>query len=128
MPDASCRWPAGPRGRGTRCACATWPSSWPRRTRGRTVAMPEAASLGERARAAIGDRFLQEALAGATGKFMTARRSALAGFPQGEAYRERARQIKEATLQRLGQDLGQLAGNVERAGGRGARGRAAAGG
>jgi L-lactate dehydrogenase complex protein LldF len=78
---------------------------------------PELASLPERARAALGDRVLQAALANATSKFMTARRTALAGFPQGEAYRERARQIKEATLQRLDEYLGRLCDNVERAGG-----------
>jgi len=78
---------------------------------------PELASLPERARAALGDRVLQAALANATSKFMTARRTALAGFPQGEAYRERARQIKEATLQRLDEYLERLCDNVERAGG-----------
>jgi L-lactate dehydrogenase complex protein LldF len=81
------------------------------------VAGPELAPLPARARAAIGDRFLQEALGAAAGKFMTARRSALADFPDGEAYRERARQIKEATLQRLDEHLDRLADNVARRGG-----------
>jgi len=78
---------------------------------------PEPAPLSVRARSAIGDRVLHEALAAATGKFMTARRSALADFPASEAYRERARQIKEATLQRLDEYLERLADQVERAGG-----------
>jgi L-lactate dehydrogenase complex protein LldF len=81
------------------------------------VATPELARLPDRARAALGDRFLQQALGNATGKFMAARQTALGGFPQGEAYRERARQIKEATLQHLDEHLGRLCDNVERAGG-----------
>jgi L-lactate dehydrogenase complex protein LldF len=81
------------------------------------MAAAETAPLAVRARAALEDAFLQEALSTATGKFLEARRSALAGFPASEAYRERARQIKEATLERLDEHLGRLADNVERAGG-----------
>jgi L-lactate dehydrogenase complex protein LldF len=74
--------------------------------------------FSERAGAALKDTFLQEALTLATTKFIGLRREAFAGFPQGEALRERARSIKEATLQRLDFYLGQLADSVERLGGR----------
>jgi L-lactate dehydrogenase complex protein LldF len=73
--------------------------------------------FSERAGAALKDTFLQEALTLATTKFIGLRREAFAGFPQGEALRERARSIKEATLQRLDFYLGQLADSVERLGG-----------
>jgi L-lactate dehydrogenase complex protein LldF len=81
------------------------------------MSAPEGASLPARARAAIGDRFLQEALSTATDRFLTARRSALAELPEAEVYRERARRIKEATLQRLDEHLGRLADQVAEAGG-----------
>lgn len=73
--------------------------------------------LSVRARGALQDRFLQEALGTATTKFMAARRQALAEFPEGEALRERGREIKEATLQRLDHYLELLADNVAKAGG-----------
>jgi L-lactate dehydrogenase complex protein LldF len=72
----------------------------------------------ERATGALHDRFLQEALTIATTKFIGLRREAFDGFPEGEALRDRARAIKEATLQRLDHYLEQLADNVERLGGR----------
>ncbi|MBI4241455.1 MAG: iron-sulfur cluster-binding protein [Candidatus Rokubacteria bacterium] len=71
----------------------------------------------ERAHRALNDRFLQEALNTATTRFMTLRHEAFQAFPQGEALRERAREIKEATLQKLDFYLEQLADNVERLGG-----------
>jgi len=77
----------------------------------------DASSLNTRAQGALGDRLLQEALTTATTQFMSARRTALAEFPQSDRYREEARRIKEATLQRLDHYLGLLADNVERAGG-----------
>jgi L-lactate dehydrogenase complex protein LldF len=73
--------------------------------------------LRERAQAALGDRFLHEALDIATTKFIGLRREAFSGFPQGEALRDRARAIKEATLQRLDHHLERLVDNVERLGG-----------
>jgi len=72
----------------------------------------------ERAGAALRDRFLQEALTIATTKFIGLRRESFDGFPEGDALRDRAREIKEATLQRLDIHLGRLADNVERLGGR----------
>jgi L-lactate dehydrogenase complex protein LldF len=75
-------------------------------------------SFPKRAGAALKDAFLQEALTIATTKFIELRRESFAGFPQGEALRDRARGIKEATLQRLDFYLGQLADSVERLGGR----------
>lgn len=80
--------------------------------------MPERNTpLNARAKGALQDRFLQEALGTATTKFMIARRQALEEFPEGEALRERGRQIKEATLQRLDHYLELLADNVAKAGG-----------
>ncbi|HXJ80152.1 MAG TPA: LutB/LldF family L-lactate oxidation iron-sulfur protein [Candidatus Methylomirabilis sp.] len=71
----------------------------------------------ERAATALKDRFLQEALTIATTKFIDLRKESFAGFPDGETLRDRARSIKEATLQKLHVHLGQLADNVERLGG-----------
>ena len=71
----------------------------------------------ERAGQALGDSFLQQALTIATTKFIGLRREAFAEFPEGEALRDRAREIKEATLQRLDHYLDLLIDNVERRGG-----------
>jgi L-lactate dehydrogenase complex protein LldF len=73
--------------------------------------------FSERAATALKDRFLQEALRIATTKFIDLRKESFAGFPDGDALRDRARSIKEATLQKLHVYLGQLADNVERLGG-----------
>ena len=74
--------------------------------------------LRARATQALGDRFLHEALDIATTKFITLRREAFGSFPEGERLRDRARAIKEATLQRLDAHLETLVANVERRGGR----------
>jgi len=71
----------------------------------------------ERAGQALRDSFLQEALTIATTKFIGLRREAFDEFPEGEALRDRAREIKEATLQRLDHYLDLLIDNVERRGG-----------
>jgi L-lactate dehydrogenase complex protein LldF len=73
--------------------------------------------LRARAGHALADSFLQEALTIATTKFIGLRREAFAAFPEGEALRDRAREIKEATLQRLDAYLERLIDNVERRGG-----------
>ena len=73
--------------------------------------------LRERAAQALGDRFLHEALDIATTKFITLRREAFDAFPDGDQLRDRARAIKEATLQRLDAHLETLVANVERLGG-----------
>src|SRR5262249_14982850 len=73
--------------------------------------------LPDRASAALRDTFLQQALTIATTKFIDLRKESFAGFPQGEALRDRARAIKEATLQHLDVHLERLADNVERLGG-----------
>jgi L-lactate dehydrogenase complex protein LldF len=78
---------------------------------------PVTTSLRERAVHALGDRYLHEALDIATTKFIALRREAFDDFPQGEALRDRARAIKEATLQRLDEHLERLVANVERLGG-----------
>ncbi|MBI5629186.1 MAG: lactate utilization protein, partial [Candidatus Rokubacteria bacterium] len=71
----------------------------------------------ERASAALKDTFLQQALGIATTKFIGLRQESFAGFPEGEALRDRARAVKEATLQKLDSYLAELADNVERLGG-----------
>jgi L-lactate dehydrogenase complex protein LldF len=71
----------------------------------------------ERAGHALRDAFLQEALTIATTKFIGLRRDAFAEFPDGDALRDRAREIKEATLQRLDHYLERLIDNVEGRGG-----------
>jgi len=82
------------------------------------VSEPDLATpFRERAGQALDDRFLQEALTIATTKFITLRREAFDAFPQGEALRDQARAIKEATLQRLDHWLEMLIDNVERRGG-----------
>jgi L-lactate dehydrogenase complex protein LldF len=70
-----------------------------------------------RAGRALQDGFLQQALTIATTKFIELRREAFGEFPEGDALRDRARAIKEATLQRLDHYLEQLVDNVERLGG-----------
>ena len=71
----------------------------------------------QRAGSALKDAFLQEALTIATTKFIDLRREAFEDFPEGEALRDRARTIKEATLQRLDHYLETLIANIERLGG-----------
>jgi L-lactate dehydrogenase complex protein LldF len=77
-----------------------------------------APGLRTRAAGALQDGFLQEALTTATTKFMALRREAFDGFPEGDALRDRARAIKEATLQHLDHWLERLVDAVERRGGR----------
>ena len=79
---------------------------------------PELATpFRDRAGRALQDGFLQQALTIATTKFIDLRKEAFAGLPEGDALRDRARGIKEATLQRLDHYLEQLADNVQRLGG-----------
>lgn len=73
--------------------------------------------LAQRAARALADGQLHAALRTATARFVAARRSAFADLPEGEALRDRARAIREATLARLDHYLGQLADQVERTGG-----------
>jgi L-lactate dehydrogenase complex protein LldF len=82
------------------------------------VSEPELATpFRARADRAIHDRFLQEALDIATTKFVGLRREAFREFPRGEELRDRARAIKEATLQHLDEHLERLIESVERRGG-----------
>jgi L-lactate dehydrogenase complex protein LldF len=82
------------------------------------VSEPELATpFRERADRAIHDRFLQQALDIATTKFVGLRRDAFSHFPDGEALRDQARAIKEATLQRLDHHLDRLVESIERRGG-----------
>jgi L-lactate dehydrogenase complex protein LldF len=71
----------------------------------------------QRAAEALDDTFLRRALTIATTKFIDLRREAFDAYPEGEALRDRARAIKEATLQRLDHYLGELIDNIERRGG-----------
>jgi L-lactate dehydrogenase complex protein LldF len=73
--------------------------------------------LRERTADALRDRFLHEALDIATTKFIGLRREAFGDFPLGERLRDRARAIKEATLQRLDEHLERLVASIERTGG-----------
>jgi L-lactate dehydrogenase complex protein LldF len=70
-----------------------------------------------RASGALKDAYLQEALGIATTKFIGLRRESFLDFPQGDALRDRARSIKEATLQQLDGHLERLADNIEGLGG-----------
>jgi L-lactate dehydrogenase complex protein LldF len=74
-------------------------------------------SFRERAIRALGDEFLQQALTIATTKFIGLRRDAFGDFPEGEALRDQARAIKEATLQHLDAHLERLIDHVESLGG-----------
>src|SRR6185436_2271907 len=87
----------------------------PRRGAGRGPPLSEhqvTAPLRQRADGALHDSFLQQALTIATTKFIDLRREAFAVFPEGEALRDRARAIKEATLQRLDHHIERLGGHV----------------
>jgi L-lactate dehydrogenase complex protein LldF len=79
---------------------------------------PELATpLRERAGRALGDRFLRQALDIATTKFIGLRREAFQSLPDGDRLRDRAREIKEATLQQLDRHLDRLIDEIERRGG-----------
>ncbi|PYN40825.1 MAG: iron-sulfur cluster-binding protein, partial [Candidatus Rokuibacteriota bacterium] len=111
MPHADGRWAHAQEVEGT--------GAPPRRAPGREpVSSDELATpFRQRADGAMKDTFLQEALTIATTKFIGLRREAFAGFPEGEALRDQARAIKEATLQELDRHLETLIANVERLGG-----------
>ncbi len=79
--------------------------------------MTASSRFGERAAVALRDAQLQQALTTATTKFIGLRKDAFASLPQGEALRDQARAIKEATLQKLDHYLEQLADTVEGLGG-----------
>src|SRR5687767_2959902 len=79
---------------------------------------PELATpFRERAERALGDRFLQQALDIATTKFIGLRREAFDALPEADRLRDRAREIKEATLQNLDRHLERLIANIEGRGG-----------
>lgn len=77
-------------------------------------------TFAENYRRALINKTLQKALATATGKALESRRQAVAymGEADWEALRERARSIKEHTIENLDFYLAQLAEKVESAGGR----------
>ncbi len=65
---------------------------------------------------AIADGHLQQALAGATGKFRTGREQALANLPDAEALRDHLKAIREATIARLADYLEAFERNATAAG------------
>ena len=70
-----------------------------------------------KARGAIEDRHLQEALDLATSRFLTLRRNAFRGIEDPEVLRERAQAIKQRTLRELDRHLDRLTAEIRRAGG-----------
>lgn len=73
----------------------------------------------ENSRRALGDAQLQRALSAATTRFMSGRSLAIAAMgDEWERLRERAREIKEHSINNLDYYLDQFASNVERLGGR----------
>lgn len=70
-----------------------------------------------KARGAIEDRQLQEALDLATGRFFTLRRNAFQSLADPDGLRERARAIKQRTIRELDQHLERLSTEIQRAGG-----------
>jgi L-lactate dehydrogenase complex protein LldF len=70
-------------------------------------------SLTERSHAALDDPILQGALKRATDTFIDRRREALTSVTDWEALRQRARQVKEHTINNLDYYLEQLVKNVE---------------
>jgi L-lactate dehydrogenase complex protein LldF len=82
------------------------------------VSEPEVATpLRERTGHALRDPFLRQALTIATTRFIDLRREAFGDFPDGDSLRDRARAIKEATLQRLDHHVERLVASVEGRGG-----------
>lgn len=71
----------------------------------------------EGVRKALDDSSLQKALGNATGRFIKSRSDSFDAFPEGEALRDRARQIKEDTVAHLDHYLEELADSVRRQGG-----------
>ncbi len=72
----------------------------------------------EGVRVALEDAHLQQALGNFTSRFRAGRAAAFDAFPEGEALRGLARQIKAATIARLDDHLERLADAVEGAGGK----------
>lgn len=73
--------------------------------------------FNERGRRALGDEYLHDAVALATGRFVAARNIALGALPDAPALRQRAYHIKRETMAHLDVYLEQLAESVQRAGG-----------
>lgn len=76
-----------------------------------------AKGFARRARAALADAHLQEALRRATHSFDTRRAGALATLENSGALRARASEVRTSTLNRIDQHLGRLAERVRAAGG-----------
>src|SRR2546423_6200669 len=73
--------------------------------------------LAGRSHAALEDAVLQTALKSATDTFISRRREAVAGVPEWQALRARARRVKEHTINNLDYYLEQLAEKVSELGG-----------
>src|SRR5258708_39321361 len=74
--------------------------------------------LTQRSHAALDDAILQGALKRATDTFIDRRREAITSVPDWEALRQRARQVKEHTINNLDYYLEQLVEKVEAHGGK----------
>src|SRR5712692_5520914 len=74
--------------------------------------------LTQRSHAALGNDVLQGALKRATDTFIEKRREAVGSVPDWEALRQRARLVKEHTINHLDYYLEQLVQKVEAHGGR----------
>lgn len=88
------------------------------RSADRTSGADSRAGFLARARGAIADPHLQEALDLTTRRFLVLREAAFRDMPGADLLRERARAIKQRTLRELDRHLARLAGEVERVGGR----------
>lgn len=71
----------------------------------------------EMSRKALGDPYLQEALAKATNQFMANRLEAFSQFEEAESIMGKAREIREKTLENLDEYLGKLENKIRENGG-----------
>jgi L-lactate dehydrogenase complex protein LldF len=81
------------------------------------ISSPVDVSFNERGREALKDEFLHDAVALATGRFVSSRNAALHALPEAPELRERAYHIKQQTMRNLHHYLQQLTQAVERNGG-----------
>ena len=116
----ACTSPAGRAARGSRCACATWPRSWPGE-RGRAAAGPVAypdadEPLRERTREALADPELAGNLRAAAASWAAGRERMVRekGFAE---MRARAREIRRGNIRDLPALLDRLEERVTAAGG-----------
>src|SRR5215472_8458139 len=78
----------------------------------------QSSEIHERAKEALGDAHLQEALRSSTLRLYTKRLQAVPEVPGFERLRDRAREIKREVMDHLDSYVEQFADNVERRGGK----------